>query len=120
MKTRDVIILLMIMIVAVTVLLALGKEADSLIAFMIAAIVPTIAVILNGKQMDKIGKGVEETRENSGTIVHQTNGRMTELINTNAELIAHLASSGVTIDPALLEAHNKYDPEHLETKPATM
>ena len=114
MKTRDLIILLMIMIVAVTVLLALGKEADSLIAFMIAAIVPTVAIMLNGKEMGKIGKSVEETRENADTIVHQTNGRMTELITTNAELIAHLVSSGVTIDPALLEAHNKYDPEHLD------
>ena len=120
MKTRDLIILLTIMIVAVTVLLALGKDADSLIAFMIAAIVPTIAVILNGKEMGKIGKSVEKTRENADTIVHQTNGRMTELISTNAELIAHLKGSGVTIDPALLEAHNKYDPEHLETNPAIM
>lgn len=105
MKTKDILIIALVMIVAVTLLIAMGKDASILIAFLMAAIVPTIAV-------NRIGKGVEEARDNSEQTLHNTNGRMTELIDVNRDLITHLESAGVNIDPETLEKHQNYLPEH--------
>lgn len=65
--------LLGLIIVAITVLLALGRDPGRLIDLLTASIIPTIAAIWAGNRADK-------AKEASQQAVENTNGRMGELI----------------------------------------
>lgn len=55
-------------IICVTILLALGKDPTILMTLITASVIPTIPAMFSAK--------------NSARAVHNTNGRMTELIQT--------------------------------------
>jgi len=65
--------LLGLIIIAITVLLALGRDPGRLIDLLTASIIPTIAAIWAGNRADKAKEAAQQTVEN-------TNGRMGELI----------------------------------------
>lgn len=72
-------------VICVTIVVALGKEPSALIAFLGSTIVPAAVALWAGNSADKAAKNAEQA-------VHNTNGRMTELIQ-------HITALGGTVDP---------------------
>lgn len=70
---------LVVMVICVTILIALEKDPSTLIAFLIAAIVPTITSMFGLQKIAKVQEVAEEA-------VHNTNGRMTQIIEHSQEV----------------------------------
>lgn len=62
-----------LIIVAITVLLALGRDPGRLIDLLTASIIPTVVALWAGNRADKAGQLAEQA-------VHNTNGRLGQLI----------------------------------------
>lgn len=76
-----------IIIIAVAIITALGKDAAALTGFLGTIIVPSLVALFAGDQAKKSRKAAEsaeaastQAAEASTQAVHNTNGRMTELI----------------------------------------
>lgn len=63
-----------LVLLAVTVLAALGRPLDVMMTLVIAAVVPTITSILNMLQVHRVSQDVSVVRE-------QTNGNMSRLLD---------------------------------------
>ncbi len=72
--------LLGLIIIAITVLLALGRDPGRLIDLLTASIIPTIAAIWAGNRADKAKEVAIEAKDVAQQTVENTNGRMGELI----------------------------------------
>lgn len=68
------------MIVAVTVLLILGRDPDRLIELITVGLIPLIGIIWAGNRADKSVQVAERAAESAEQAVHNTNGRMGQLI----------------------------------------
>lgn len=77
---RDITVVVIVIVVALTVLVGLGKDINVLIGFLTAAIIPTVATMLNTKRLEQVAGDARSAKELGETAVHNTNGRMTELI----------------------------------------
>lgn len=64
----------------VTVLAALGRSADGLVGFLGAVIIPSMIALVSANKADKAETKATEAAASAEQTVHQTNGRMTELI----------------------------------------
>lgn len=94
--SRTVVVLLVsvlgLSIAAVTLLLALGKDASTLIQLLATLIIPGVISLVTLQR-------VEKTRDAAETVVQQTNGRMTELIENNRELAERVALLSGALEP---------------------
>jgi hypothetical protein len=94
-----------VMITAITILIALDKDPSTLVAFMVGSIVPSAISYLG---LQKAG----QAKDAAETTVLQTNGRMTELIANNRVLVDQVtALSGGPSAP--LEEKLSLDPEYV-------
>lgn len=86
--------LLMLLIICGTVLVILGKDADVIFTFAASTVIPTATILYFGNK-------VEKTQETAEKTMHQTNGRMTELI-------ALLRERGVSIPEEYQDLEERY------------
>lgn len=91
-------IVLCVVVISVATVIIMGHEPSMYIAFLSSAIVPAAVSLWAGNQADKAAKNAEQT-------VHNTNGRMYELIRIIQE-------QGGQVDP------EKYA-DIIETAPAS-
>lgn len=88
-------------IVALTVLIALNKPVDLLIAFLAATVIPSVMSTVSAKRSGAAADQASEAANQASTAAHNTNGRMTELTENQERMIAYLESTGAKIDEVL-------------------
>lgn len=82
-------ILLSVLVLCVTGLVLLGKDPSVIVSFAVSTVVPTASILYFGNKVEKAKDAAEQA-------VHNTNGRMTELIENNrvlSEQVARLTGS---------------------------
>lgn len=77
--------ILCVVVISVTVAVVMGREPTELIMFLSSTVVPAAVALWAGNQADKAAKNAEQ-------VVHNTNGRM-------AELIRIIREQGGQVDP---------------------
>lgn len=85
-------VLLIVVVVAVTILVVLGKDPAVIMTFIGTTVVPAGLTLY-------VGKKVVETQEATERVVTQTNGRMTELIENNRVLSEKVAVLSGALPP---------------------
>src|SRR3546814_14824326 len=76
--------LLGLLVISGTVLVVLGKDPSVIFTFAASTLIPTAGLLYFGNKVEKTQAAVE-------TVVSQTNGRITELIENNRVLSATVA-----------------------------
>lgn len=74
--------LLTVLVICVTVLIALGRDANQLVGVITAGILPAVVALFGVNEASKSKEQAQKAAESAEQTVHQTNGRMTELIQT--------------------------------------
>lgn len=82
----SIVVILTVILLCVTLLIALGKDVTVLIGFLTLTIVPNIVSWFNGKTTKEVGEVAVQAKEAAEQAVHNTNGRMTEMLDRIAEL----------------------------------
>lgn len=86
-------ILLSVLVLCITALALLGKDPSVIVTFAVGTVIPTAGILYFGNK-------VEKTKDATEQVVHNTNGRMTELIENNRVLSEKVAALSAALPPA--------------------
>lgn len=104
-------LLLVVVVVAVTILVVLGKDPAVIMTFIGTTVVPAGLTLY-------VGKKVVETQTATERVVAQTNGRMTELIENNRVLSEKVAVlSGAMHPDTFTETMAEWAPDDVDGEP---
>lgn len=84
--TTAIVTILCILLICVTTLVALGKDVTLIVGFATLTIIPFLTAAFTNKATEEVKVEATQAKEAAEQAVHNTNGRMTQMLERIAEL----------------------------------
>lgn len=101
-----------LLIICLTVLTALGRDATQMLGTITAVIIPAVISLFGVNQASKAKEVAAEARDAAVTTTQQTNGRMTEMIQNHRDTVQELVQALQATGAAIPERYAEYAPDN--------